>query len=74
MKTKKKQVILDVTEEIYDSCDKTDEVDLLGRSTFTLLILIFCEFLRYSEISNIRKSDTMFENSHMKIFIEENEN
>lgn len=58
---------LDMIENICDSCVKINEENLKGRRTFTIVTLNFSWCLRYSEISNIRKFNTVFKNSHMKI-------
>ena len=35
-----------------------------------MMVLSFVGFLRYSEVSSFRRSDFIFENTYMKIFIE----
>ena len=69
-KTRKKKVItVEQIKKIYDHCIKT-EPNIYNKRTFTLVNLSFGGFLRYSEASNIRRSDIHFQPSYMKIFIE----
>ena len=56
-------------QKIYDHSIKT-EPNIWNMKTFTLVNLSFCNFLRYSEASFIRRSDIDLQPSHLKIFIE----
>ena len=66
---KKKAVTVEQIKKIYYHCIKT-ESNIYNMRTFTLVNLSFCGFLRYSEASNIMRSDIDFQHSYMKIFIE----
>ena len=66
---KKKAITVEQIKKIYDNCIKT-KPNIYNMRTFTLVNLSFCDFLRYSEALNIRRSDIDFQSSHMKIFIE----
>ena len=66
---KKKAITVEQIKKIYDHCIKT-EPNIYNMRTFTLVNLSFCGFLRYSEASNVRRSDINFQPSYMKIFIE----
>ena len=66
---KKKAITVEQIKKIYDHCIKTGP-NIYNMKTFTLVNLSFCGFLRYSEASNIRRSDIDFQPSYMKIFIE----
>ena len=43
---------------------------LTSLRTFTLIILGFCGFLRYSELSHLRTCDIVFSTGFMKLFVE----
>ena len=66
---KKKAITVEKIKKIYNHCIKI-EPNIYNIRTFTLVNLSFCGFLRYSEASNIRRSDIDFQPSYMKIFIE----
>ena len=66
---KKKAITVEKIKKIYDHCIKI-EPNIYNIRTFTLVNLSFCGFLRYSEASNIRRSDIDFQPSYTKIFIE----
>ena len=66
---KKKAITVQQIKKIYDHCIKT-EPNIYNTRTFSLANFSFCGFLRYSQASNIRRSDTDFQPSYMKIFIE----
>ena len=66
---KKKALTVERIKKIYDHGIKT-ETSIYNKRTFTLVNLSFRGFLRYSEASNIRRSDIDFQLLYMKIFFE----
>ena len=66
---KKKAITVEKIKKICDHCIET-KPNMYNMRTFTLVNLSFCGFLRYSEASNIWRSDIDFQPSYMKIFIE----
>ena len=59
---KKKAITVEQIKKIYYHCIKT-KPNIYNMKTFTIVNLSFCGFLRYSEASNIRRSDTDFQPS-----------
>ena len=47
-----------------------ENMTLMDLRTFVLILLGFCGFLRYDELSNLRYRDISFHNVYMKLFIE----
>ena len=66
---KKKAITVEQIKKINNHCFKA-EPNICNMRTFTLVNLSFCGFLRYSEASNIRRSEIDFQPSYMTIFIE----
>ena len=66
---KKKAITVEQIKKIYDHCIKT-ETSIYNMRTFTLVNLSFRGFLRYSEASNIRRSEIDFQLLYVKIFFE----
>ena len=54
---------------IYEKCGSED-MTLTNLRTFVMILLGFCGFLRYDELSQLRYRDIYFSNVYMKIFIE----
>ena len=69
---KKKAISVEQIRQIYNHCLKndSDNINVYNMRTLTLVIVSFCGFLRYSEAANIKRSDIVFRDSYMKIFIE----
>lgn len=47
-----------------------EKMTLTSSRTFTMIILGFCGFLRFSELSNLRTCDIVFCSSYIKLFLE----
>ena len=58
---------------IYDKFGG-EKMTLTDLRTFVMIILGFCGFLRFDELSNVRFRDVSFANVYMKIFIEKSKN
>ena len=46
------------------------EMNLKNSRLMMILILSLMSFLRYSELSNLKRSDFILNNTHMSVFIE----
>ena len=66
---KKEPISVEQLKQVYEEIGK-DKCSLIDLRTFTMMILSFVGFLRYSEASYFRRSDIVFENTYMRIFIE----
>ena len=66
---KKKPLKVEHLRKLYEKVVK-NETNLTKLRTFNLCLLGFCGFLRYDELSNIRRYDIVFSDTFMKIFIE----
>ena len=54
---------------LYSELFEKSAMTLTTLSTFVMFVLEFCGFMRFSEIANIRRSDIIFCDSYIKIFI-----
>ena len=50
------------------------ELNLTNSRLKMILILSFTDFLRFSELSNLKRTDFILRNTHMSIFIEKSKN
>lgn len=66
--TKKKAFKLDSLVKLYDITNKED----LSELRILIICLVgFCGFMRFSEIANLKRSDIIFTETYMKLFIEQ---
>ena len=66
---KKKPITVEHLRNLYDKLIE-QQSSLLNIRTMTICILGFSGFMRYSEISNLKLSDIVFCDTHLKLFIE----
>ena len=50
------------------------ELNLTNSRLKMILVLSFTDFLRFSELSNLKRTDFILRNTHMSIFIEKSKN
>ena len=69
--TKKKEPLLfEHLTKIFENIGKKEST-LLDFRNFTLMVVSFAGFLRYSEVSNLTLGDIVFEPTFMRLFIEQ---
>ena len=68
--TKKEPITVDHLKKVYETLGCKETASLLNLRTFTMMVLSFVGFLRYSEVSELKRSDFVFEQTYLKIFIE----
>eukprot|EP00111_Clytia_hemisphaerica_P021064 TCONS_00062088-protein len=69
--TKKKEPLLfELLTKIFENVGKKEST-LLDFRNFTLMVVSFAGFLRYSEVSNLTLGDIVFEPTFMRLFIEQ---
>ena len=67
--TKKKPITVQHLHILFDKLIRND-TDLSKMRTMNICLLGFCGFMRYSEISNVKRCDIVFCDTYMKLFIE----
>ena len=67
--SKKQPLLVDELQKIFDLCNGL-EVSLLELRNLCFIILSFVGFLRFSEVSALKKGNIEFCETHMTIFIE----
>ncbi|XP_057296275.1 integrase/recombinase xerD homolog [Hydractinia symbiolongicarpus] len=68
--TRKKAIItVEHLHALHKQLVKSEAVNLYKLRTFNIFLLGFCGFLRFSEISNLKRCDVNYKNSFMKLFI-----
>ena len=67
--SKKKPIKVNHLLLLYDKLMKND-LNLSKMRLMNICLLGFCGFLRYQEISNLKREDIIFCNTYMKLFIE----
>lgn len=65
---KKLPITVAILNKIYDSLNG-DKCSLLQLRTISMLILGFAGFMRYSEISDLKRCDFVFRATHLEIFL-----
>ena len=65
---KKEPITSDIIEKVYDALYKED--DLYNLRTICAILVAYAGFLRSQELLAIRRSDIIFDNCYMSIFIE----
>ena len=65
-KIKKKGVMFGQSEQMFDKLNQ-NKTNLADQC---LLTITFCGFMRFSEVSRLRRSDLVFSSTYVKAFIE----
>lgn len=66
---KKEPISVKHLKQVYERVGK-EACSLLDLRTFTMMVLSFVGFLRYSEAAFLRRSDFVFKETYVKVFIE----
>ena len=57
------------SEQIFDKLNQ-NKINLAGQRLLTTNLIAFCGFIRFSEVSRLRRSDLAFSCTYVKVFIE----
>ena len=69
-KTKKKKALsLDNLNKIFVKFNQSRS-NLADQRLLTIILIAFCGFMRFSEVSRLRRSDFIFSSTYVKVFIE----
>ena len=56
------------SEQIFDKLNQ-NKINLAGQRLLTTNLIAFCGFIRFSEVSRLRRSDLAFSCTYVKVFI-----
>ena len=59
------------SEQIFDKLNQK-KTSLANQRLLTITLIVFCGFMRFSEVSRLRRSDLVFSSTYVKVFIQEN--
>ena len=66
---KKKALSLDDMNKIFVKLNQ-NKTNLADQRLLTIILTAFCGFMRFSEVSRLRRSDFVFRSTYVKVFIE----
>ena len=66
---KKKALSLDDLNEIFVKLNQ-NKANFVDQDLLTIILIAFCGFMRFSEVSRLRRSDFVFSSTYVKVFIE----
>ena len=64
-----KALSLDDTNKIFVKLNQ-NKTNLADQRLLTIILIGFCGFMRFSEVSRLRRSDFIFSSTYVKVFIE----
>ena len=57
------------SKQIFDKLNQ-NKTSLANQRLLTITLIAFCGFMRFSEVSRLRRSDLVFSSTYVKVFIE----
>ena len=57
------------SEQIFDMLNQ-NKTNLADHRLLTITVIAFCGFMRFREVSRLRRSDLVFSSTYVKVFIE----
>ena len=66
---KKKVLFLDDLNRIFVKLNQ-NKTNLADQRLLTIILIAFCGFMRFSEVSRLGRSDCIFSSTYVKVFIE----
>ena len=68
-KIKKKGVMFGQSEQMFDKLNQ-NKTNLADQRLLTITLIAFFGFMKFSEVSRLRRSDLVFSSTYVKAFIE----